>query len=322
MVIERWIEEITDRRIRDRVLELRQRYEFLAARLFAEYEPTRRDSRRHQHDFMLRMEKWLDQFRSDEQKLIAFQSIEYLFFAGVEEFDELYRCAFTVVQRWLMEVKDWDPFECREAVRKELKKCWFCPITDSFRINSFLHVMGVSGKEHRPDWLSMSRFAKKKKISEYVESQEISYLVLLEDFVGSGSQACRVIEFALSALNIKILVVPLIICAPGVEKIAKVAALHSSVFLKPIVILPKNCLVTPTKNDGEPKLFTRLRGVMRNHYRRLGKRLTGGAYGFCKVGSLVVTHSNCPNNTPPIYRYARVNDTPLFPRQSRPWARR
>ena len=218
MVIERWIEEITDRRIRDRVLELRQRYEFLAARLFAEYEPTRRDSRRHQHDFMLRMEKWLDQFRSDEQKLIAFQSIEYLFFAGVEEFDELYRCAFTVVQRWLMEVKDWDPFECREAVRKELKKCWFCPITDSFRINSFLHVMGVSGKEHRPDWLSMSRFAKKKKISEYVESQEISYLVLLEDFVGSGSQACRVIEFALSALNIKILVVPLIILCSWCRK--------------------------------------------------------------------------------------------------------
>ena len=320
MKVDRWIEQINDRTLRERILELRQRYDFLSKNLFREYEPTRRDSRRHQRDFMMRLEHWLDQFPSEEDKITAFRSVEYLFFAGEEEFLELFRCAKTTVQQWIAEINDLDPFDSESSVRAEIKRSWFCPITDSFRVNSFLHVTGLSGDEYRPDWLSMSQFADKEKICRYVKRKKVKYLVLLEDFVGSGKQARKVVNYAASAVNIRILVVPLIICAPGLKRLFELTSKLKNLSVKPIVVLPENCLVSPEGSVGEPLLFSSLRPVMRSHYQSLGRSTNGQEYGYGGVGSMVVTHSNCPNNTPTIYHRSRTGQTALFPRLPRPWS--
>ena len=320
MKVSDWIKNHPEPATRNKVIDLEQRYGFLSERLFLEYEPTRKESQRQKHYFMLRLEKWLDQFGSDQEKLVAFKSIEYLFFAGIEEFYELFRCARVEIERWLMDVNGIDPFESKRPLSTALEQSWLCPITDSFRINSFLHVNGLSGKKYRPDWLSLKKFACDQKISNFVRCQKIKHLVLLEDFVGSGRQASAVLDYAASILDIKILVVPLIICGPGLDRLAKLASNHESVRFRPVVVLPANCLVAPRRNYGEPNLFRELRKVMRQHYKGLGQNLPGKQYGFQKVASLVVTHSNCPNNTPPMYRQAREGETALFPRLSRPWA--
>ena len=319
MLVERWIQDIPDRRLRARVLELRQRYEFLARNLFADYQPTRRDSRSEQRDFMKRLELWLGQFRDNEERLVAFRSIEYLFFAGVQEYDELYRCGYQAIERWLLEVNELDPFTADESIRSELRRCWICPVTDSLLINSFLHVTGISGQQYRPDWYSLSRLGDAEAIQEYVRSSGIRFLVLLEDFVGSGRQAAEVVGFAKSVMDIPILVLPLIICEPGVDKIHRLCAGSGQVTLQPIVTIPYNCLIGPNPRGGEPATFPPLRTLMQAHYRRLRRSLNGGGFGFGKVGSMMVTYSNCPNNTPPLYHRARPGDTALFPRLSRPW---
>ena len=319
MIVEKWVREHRDQKERDRILELRQRYEFLSKNLFNEYQPTKKATSRHQHEFMMRLDQWLAHIPEDEQRRTAFRSIEYLFFAGVEEFDELYRCALVEAKRWLLEINDIDPFDSDKAVNREIKSTWFCPISDSFRINSFLHVAGISGDEYRPDWFSLRRFASEQKILCHLTKKRIKNLVLLEDFVGSGRQALKVLRFAAEILDINILVVPLIICAPGMHKMVKFARSRPSVSIRPIVVLPKNCLISVREVSGEPWLFKELRPVMRGHYKRLNRRAIRGDFGFHKVGSMVVTYSNCPNNTPPLYHAARDGETALFPRLARPW---
>lgn len=319
MLIERWIQDISDRQLRARVLELRQRYEFLARNLFSDYQPTRRDSRSEQRDFMKRLELWLAQFNTDEERLVAYQSIEYLFFAGVQEYDELYRCAYQAIERWLLEINNLNPFDSHKSVRSNLKACWICPVTDSLLINSFLHVTSISGQGYRPDWFSLAHFGNISAIQEYVRKNDLRFLVLLEDFVGSGKQATGVVKFAASVVDIPILVIPLIVCEPGVKKMIALSRKHTHVWIRPIVTIPSNCLVGPKPNEGEPKSFEPLRSLMRAHYRRLRRYINGRAFGFEKVGSMMVTYSNCPNNTPPLYHRTRKGDTALFPRLSRPW---
>ncbi len=322
MIVEQWIADVNDPKLRTRLLELRQRYEYLSKSLFCEYEPTRTSSRRDEREFMLRLDRWLSQFETDEERIVAFQSIEYLFFAGTGEFDELYRCALESVQRWLMEVNCLDPFTADKLISDEMRKCWFCPITDSLRINSFLHITGVVGHKFRPDWLSSSRFSDKQELKNFVKSENIEYLILLEDFVGSGKQAADAVKFAADALNISTLVLPLIVCSPGLSKLERLANTRNNVWIKPIVTMPKNCLVLPTVSDGEPQLFSRLRIVIKNHFGSLKSKSSGGEFGYGKVGSMVVMYSNCPNNTLPIYHKSRKAFSPLFPRHARPWGKK
>lgn len=320
MKIEKWIEDISDSRKRERILELRQRYEFLSRILFSEFEPTRKSPDSNSRDFMQRLENWLNQFDSEEEQRTAFESIEYLFFAGPEEFYELYRCAHQLIQRWVLGNTSIDPFGDAANLNKEMEKVWFCPITDSFRINSFLHLTGSEGKQYRPDWYSLSKFSSKKHITEFIASEKIDYLVLLEDFIGSGKQASGVVEFVTTTVKIPTLIVPLIISEPGLNIMEKNLAASTLTAIEPVVVLPSDCLVRPTPMPSEPLLFQNLRNIMAKHYSKLGKNLSGKEYGFGKIGSLAVTFSNCPNNTLPIYHQSSKSEIALFPRLSRPWS--
>lgn len=245
--------------------------------------------------------------------------LSIFFFAGVQEYDELYRCAYQAIERWLLERNDLDPFDSDKSVQSNLEACWICPVTDSLLINSFLHVTNISGQKYRPDWFSLAHLGDNSAIQKYVETNGLRFLVLLEDFVGSGKQATEVVEFAASVVDVPILVIPLIVCEPGIEKMIALREIHTNVWIRPIVTIPSNCLVGPKSKEGEPATFKPLRSLMRAHYRRLHRHPNGRAFGFGKVGSMMVNYSNCPNNTPPLYHRARKGDTALFPRLSRPW---
>lgn len=192
-------------------------------------------------------------------------------------------------------------------------------MTDSLRINSLLHRTNLEGQSLRPDWLSLKQLGDGEKIKAYVERKGIKYLVLFEDFSGSGSQCKRATEFALGAFEGPILVVPLVICSPGDNLLRQLAEqVGGRLTYEPVVVISEDCLIRKDSVSTEPSSFSSLRLAMQNGYRKGGFSLPGDEYGFDGVGSLISTYSNCPNNTPPIFH--AKSDTwpfPLFPRKKR-----
>ena len=317
MKIDNWIKDINPPKKRDRLLGLRQRYEFLTRQLFHEYQPTMNLNDASTREFMLRLDLWLDRFRNEEEQIVAFQSIEYFFFAGTKEFNELYRCAAVEIERWLISRQAaLNPFhsDTDKKVQAILKRSWICPVTDSLRINDFLHITNITALDFRADWYNLSKVGDCEQIRN--KSKNVKYLILLEDFSGSGTQLLKVLQFALKTTELEILLLPMIACAPSKEKISSFIKKNGKgrVDFVPIVLLDENCLVGPEKHKDEPKLFERLREVMQAS---VTNPKYGKPYGFGKVGSLATTYSNCPNNTPPIYHNRLKNHPALFPRLHR-----
>lgn len=301
---------------------LRGLYETLAGQLFSQFEPTKKVSQRVSRDFMVRLNDWIELFEEGEDRWVAYKSIEYFFFAGNQEFEELYRCAVeNTIKPWLIDIAKIDIFsnDAEAKLKKELNDCWPCPATDSLRINGFLHLTGLKGQSLRPDWLSLRSLGSAEKITAYVIKENIRYLVILEDFSGSGGQLSRALKYAAETFDGPILVVPLIICAPGNRLLIKTIKKLSrhDVTYKPISVLADDCLVSVSPTPGEPKLFEALREVLKKGYTRIDSDLGGGAFGWEQTGSLVAMYSNCPNNTPPIFHHTATNWKPLFPRSNR-----
>ncbi len=317
-IIESWQ---TDPERRNKAIRLRSLYELLASQLFCQYEPTKVISHRVTRDFLIRLENWLEGFKNDEDRWAAFCSIEYIFFIGREEFEELYRCAFQSILKWLVDLERLDIFSpnFEENMLSTQKVCWPCPVTDSLRINGFLHYTGLRGQELRPDWMSLRELGAPEKINAYVKNNNIKYLALLEDFVGAGGQISRVLKFAASTFDGPILVAPLVICAPGHRKIeALLAELgRKNITYEPVVVLDDACLIGRENNPKEPKLFEQLRSALKAGYECIAEPLDGEAFGWKDVGSLSIMYSNCPNNTPPMYYYNSKNWKPVFPRATR-----
>lgn len=301
---------------------LRALYESLATQLYNQYEPTRNHSNRVSRNFLNRLDDWLGCFDKEAHKWSAFRSLEYLFFAGQSEFDELYRhVAENIIKRWLVDVANIDIFAKAYArqLDQELKDCWLCPATDSLRINGFLHISGLRGKSPRPDWMSLAEFGCEKKIQDFIKKEEIRSLVILEDFVGSGGQFVNSLRFAASVFPGQILVAPLIVCAPGNTKILSAIKTHKlkNVKYEPGLIVGETCLIQKKPVQGQPKLFEELRVAMKVGYKKIARPMDGEEYGWKGTGSLVVLYSNCPNNTPPIYHTNCATWKPIFPRRAR-----
>lgn len=234
----------------------------------------------------------------------CFQVRRVPFFVGQQEFEELYRCALEhEIKPWLIDIAKIDIFndDASERLDEELKSTWPCPVTDSLRINGFLHITGLAGQSIRPDWLSLKELASAEKIETYRTKNSIRYLILIEDFSGSGGQLCRALKFASENFNGPILVIPLIICAPGDRAVtAKIKELkNKNLYYRPVSILNDSCLVSVKQSEGEPSLFPKLREALKSGYTKMNFPLEGKEFGWKEVGSLVVMYSNCPNNTPP-----------------------
>lgn len=305
------------------VIQLRSYYEFLAQRLFFEYEPTKQSSTHPRRDFLSRLECWLASFDDKSHAMAAFKSIQYLFFAGISEYEELYRCAQEHhVAKWVMELSGISIFDANVDGKlvSALAGTWICPATDSLRINGFLHINGLKGHDVRTDWRALSILGDDKLIESYVKKKRIQRLVIVDDFVGAGDQFWGALSYAIKVFPGEILAVPLICCAEGLRKIKKEVegVKATNVQISPVLVVPDNCMVGERRFDGEPKLFSKLRDAMLHGYGKMGINVAGNQYGSGKLGSLTILYSNCPNNSPPIYGLdAGGRWSPIFRRISR-----
>ena len=194
------------------------------------------------------------------------------------------------------------------------------------KINSFYHVNNITPRfEFRPDWKGLNKFASEKKVRESIKKKDIKYLVLLEDFVGSGTQMKSAVEFALKFKSeINVLTIPLIVCPDGVREGLKLKKNNSRLDFAPVLELPQSMFVRKTPATSENYIVPLMRALVNDLYTKdkgILKSYVGKPYnpfGFKGTGGLVVMHTNCPNNSLPLL-HQKYNNAwePLFPRSER-----
>lgn len=305
---------------------INRRLEALDALLFHSYEPSLSPG----DPFAARFEAWLANVKSDNEKKLMFRLAASLFYIGPKEFIELYRFAYNgPIARWLIDEANIDVLSPHAATEMEraVRETWFCPITDSMRINSFFHINNIPAENnYRPDWRSLVCFGDENKIRAYMARYGLKRLVLLEDFVGGGSQVSGALCFADKfSPEVSTLVIPLIICPAGLDHLRGLEA-ASSLKIEPIVTVPVSEFVPAIPVNGEPSFYTELRDLALSTYNEVADGVPIGddapyhPLGYpddAPTGGLVVMFSNTPDNTLPMIHWKSSQWTPLFPRHRR-----
>jgi len=298
--------------------------EHLAEYLFNNYEPCQAAG---QLEFTDRLRNWLDSADLDEDQQKLFQLIPRIFFIGPREFDSLYETAFNgPVARWVVDQVGvlLDDLLIKEKVYAAVDETWFCGITDSCQISKFYHINNIEGADLRSDWRTLEKTQSAQWVEQYMRRNAFRRVVLLEDFVGSGSQMLDAVNFAATLpATCQILLCPLIVCPTGVRTGRYLESIHSNLTFSPVLELPEAIFISQIATSGEPKLHREVREVIiRLHSIIMGSNLgtdkDHGPYGFNDTGGLTVMHTNCPDNTLPIIH--SNSDGPwaaLFPRSSR-----
>ena len=304
--------------------------------LYRTYEPNKFG----EEEFEDRLIRWLDNVPSESDKRTLLRLLTQLFYIGPVEFEELYRCAYEgPIARWLIDCEKIDVCAAgaENALATAASETWFCPITDSFRINAFFHINNLAaGGSLRPDWRSLCKFADAQKLIDFCVKNRIKRLVLLEDFVGGGSQSLKAVEFATKSLTaLQVLFVPLIICPDGVKNarslIVEMNALRPRALQYQAVLeLPPSAFLTRTQSPfqaGDPYIDT-IRELIERTYPKVSGGVVNGKpydpFGYppppqSPTGGLVVMFSNTPDNTLPLVQWRPKSNTwsPIFPRHSR-----
>lgn len=302
--------------------EIHQQIEHLADNIFHEYEPCLGAN---QLEFRYRLRDWINSAPLESDQKILFQLIPFLFFIGGNEFNSLYETALNgPIARWLVDKLNIyiDDNQARNKIIDAVKSTWFCGITDSCIISKFYHINRLEGTDIRSDWRSLQKSNSINWIKQHLIDRSFKRIVLLEDFVGSGSQITSAINFSsdLSA-TIPILVCPLVICPKGVENINNIINQFDNVSLEPVLELSKSLFLSENSIPGEPQIYESVRELAK----RLHTLVSGtgwtqdyGPFGFRETGGLTIMYSNCPDNTLPLIHHDSDSSwSALFPRSSR-----
>lgn len=286
------------------------------------------------HDFFIRLEKWLDNVTDEDEKRILFELVPKIIFFGRDEFVKLHETAFRgPITRWLIdELKlNFDDPDFDKKINKELHEhTWYCSITDSMQLSDFYHVNQIGGVEYRSDFRTLTHFIGndvngKNKISEFMKNNKkpLKRIVLLEDFVGTGTQITDAASFAAGlSSDISVLLVPLIVCPAGVKTAKDIENSLSNVKFEPVIELKEELFVNPTSKLRVGSFKYALKGLLEGTYNLvLGDNSLYprpySKFGFLDTGAYVVMYSNTPANTLPIIQHQSDTWEPLFPRSAR-----
>lgn len=289
---------------------------YLSEKLYEDYEPCQFER------FDDRLDSWLSNLDDDADRKTLYLLLKQIFFVGRREFESLCRAAFHgPITRWLLDCAGiaLDDPDIVAKFRAATDETWFCPITDSMRINAFFKVTGVNGRDLQPDWRSLRKFGDAAKIRDFFDRESVKRLVLLEDFVGTGTQMSKAIEFA-AALDpeMQILVCPLIICPEGLDKAATLLNGRHNLQFGPVLSLPASMFVKSKARTTDQASYLAVRDLIERTAARLSAK-TGQhtTHGFEDSGATIVLYSNCPDNTLPIIHETADDWRPLFPRIQR-----
>lgn len=299
----------------DDLLTLWERVEWLRSELFESYQPASYSR------FEDRLSEWLVNFAEADTQKTMFRLLGHLFFVGREQFASLARAAFNdAITRWIIdqEAIAIDALNLDDQIEQAIAQTWFCPITDSMSINTFLKLNMTGGHSHRPDWRSLAQMGDAEKVRKFITQGKIKRLVLLEDFVGSGSQMQSTLHWASTAVppNFPILVVPLICCPQGLRRGRELSSEIANLRFEPVLSLRPELFVGKDKQLNEPALFSEVRVIAADAAANYPTKFHE-PFGFADTGALVVLHTNCPDNSLPLLHDHGKTWHALFPRISR-----
>jgi hypothetical protein len=267
--------------------------------------------------------QWLHNVAAEKDQQDLFRLLSQLFFIGRSEFESLCRAAHNgPVLRWLVEQLNVDiaASDATASLAAGIGETWFCPITDSMRINSYLKVNQLEGRSHQPDWRSLRKFGDSGKLKDFMAANKIRRIVLLEDFVGSGTQMRSAVTFAANLdPNLQILACPLIICPDGDAEGNVLCNRFPNVTFDPVLKIAPSMLIKLEAQPKEPPLYAAIRALTQRVRDRLSTpgRDEESYHGYKKTGAVFAMYSNCPNNSLPILRDRTTDWSPLFPRIKR-----
>lgn len=305
--------------------ELNRKINHLEKRLFYDYEPNLGPK----SNFLARLNMWLNNLEDDADQKALFELVPNLFYVGREEFSVLYREAYhTNFARWAIEIANIDIYDenSRNALNAVVEETWFCPLTDSLRINQFYHVNTIPGKmDYRPDWRSLVMFGDDEKIKKYVLDNNIKRIVLLEDFIGNGGQVSKAVSLAIRLFpDMPLLIIPFIICPKGMKHAEELVSANPNVSISPVIAMPEHNFINEEIKGDSSEFCSQIFELAKKTYAKVSNSNIiedntdpYGPFGWRQTGGLIITYSNTPNNTLPLVH--NLSDTwyPLFKRHKR-----
>ena len=316
--------------------DIHKRLSFYEEMHYSQYVPTIGS---HHPDFESRLENWIENLADEAEKRTLLELAPRILFFSQSDFAKLHEVAMRgPITRWIIDelgLMFGEPdFDNKLAV-EIYSHTWFCPISDSMQISDFHHTNNIGGIDFRPDWRSLEKFGDKGSgITNFMSGRRatdapkpLKRIVLLEDFVGSGTQMEKAARFAASLPSrVPVLLVPLIICPAGAAMGRDLATTYPHLRFDPVIELtPEDMITDATPADGS--LEAAIADLARSSYAAV---VGDGAasprpyspFGFPRpsnigTGATVVLYSNTPANTLPIIQHKSNTWNPLFPRSAR-----
>jgi hypothetical protein len=300
--------------------ELKSTLDFLEDHLFHEFLPTRVGHPK----FRMRLALWIASADTDEQKRLLYLMLSHLIFFGEHEMSSCFQTAYSRhTLSWLIQCKGMNVMspDAQNLLIGHLNETLFTALTDSFPIANFIRINNIQDHPVRFVW--------KQGLENWDEAsfQQNSMkgrkqIVIMEDFVGSGSQASAAILKACELQGSpEVLYCPMVICPKGADNARQLADKYAQLSFQPVLELPKTSFIGPEHVAGEPDLFDRLRSILLEVHPKVAGDVWAknyGEFGFRRTGGLVVKFDNCPNNTIPcIHHKSDRGWDPLFYRVDR-----
>jgi hypothetical protein len=317
----------------DHYNQLHQKIVFLQKHLYDQYVPAKGPEHL---DYQTRLEQWLENTTDDSDKRLLFELAPNLTFFTREDFIKLYQAALRgPIARWLIDILNvtLDSPDLDNKLQEQIHEhTWYCPITDSMQISEFHHANNIGGIDHRPDWRSLAQFGDPAKIIQFMQSHEVGgvskplrQIVLLEDFIGSGTQMRipDVAQFIASfPATYRVLFVPLIICPEGAKYARDLVAKYNWFTFAPLMEIAADHCITCTSPPAAGTFEKAIYNLAIKTYPQVkGNNGAGmrpyGPFGFHDTGAQIVMYSNTPANTLPLIQHRSNTWNPLFGRSAR-----
>lgn len=295
---------------------LKAKVDFLTDILYGEYRPTLVGTH---GEFKFRLAQWIDSAPNDAQKKLMFMLLDHLFFVGKHEFDAMYMTAYSRhIAQWILS-KEKINLSARSAwdeTKLALNKTLYTAVTDSFNIGDFIRLNSIQGANTRFIWEQALKTGWDPQNFENNAMSGKDKIVLLEDFVGSGSQMKdSVIAACELPSQPQVLLCPLIICPDGADLARNLCQKYASLTYAPVLELSRKDFVAPKAQRDEPALFEEIRTLVADVHPYVSGTAPWlqnyGPFGYGGTGALIVKYDNCPDNTLPLFH--RKSDTPWNP---------
>lgn len=296
-------------------------------------------------DYMERLAAWIGNADNDADQKLMLEYASYISFFCNKDFNALYQTAYhREAAPWIAQQMGIDLLGGLDSYNARLQNAlkwetWYCPVTDSMKINEFYKVNHIMGAPQRPIFDSLHKMSEDpvnpqpnigKYWSRYMDNPSprpandtrpsLDYLVLLEDVVGSSSQSIDIIRWAVTELGRPVLFIPLILCPNGVDSLKKeVKKLKGRLTVKPVIELKRVDLLGPERKGQQGwKISDSVESLAQRTVNKLGIP-PSEVFGYRETGCSLATYSNTPDNSLPMIHRSPRTETwkPLFPRVHR-----